>query len=76
MEEAITIYHALRDIGKTFCIFTGFKVWSILAPENLRRVRSAVSSVGVSRGYTDYYQGRGQAIRLTANLINIHEPLI
>ena len=32
--------------------------------------------VGVSRGYTDYYQGRGQAIRLTAALINIHEPLI
>ena len=33
-------------------------------------------NVGVSRGYTDYYQGRGQAIRLTATLINIHEPLI
>ena len=32
--------------------------------------------VGVSRGYTDYYQGRGQAIRPTAALINIHEPLI
>ena len=33
-------------------------------------------TVGVSRGYTDYYQGRGQAIRPTAALINIHEPLI
>ena len=33
-------------------------------------------SVGVSRGYTDHYQGRGQSSRLTATLINIHEPLI
>ena len=32
--------------------------------------------VGVSRGYTDHYQGQGQAIRPTAALINIHEPLI
>ena len=32
--------------------------------------------VEVSRGYTDHYQGRDQAIRLTATLINIHEPLI
>ena len=44
MEEAITIYHTLRDIGKTFCIFTGFEFWHVLAPENLRRVRSVVSS--------------------------------
>ena len=43
MEEAIIIYHTLRDIGKTFCIFTGFKFWPVLAPENLRRVRSVVS---------------------------------
>ena len=27
-------------------------------------------------GYIDHYQGLGQAIRLTAALINIHEPLI
>ena len=33
-------------------------------------------SVGVSRGYTDHYQGRGHSIRLTATLINIHEHLI
>ena len=32
--------------------------------------------VGVSRGYTNHYQGRGQAIRPTAALINIHDPLI
>ena len=32
--------------------------------------------VGVSRGYTDYYQGRGHSSRPTAALINIHEPLI
>ena len=32
--------------------------------------------VGVSRGYTDYYQGRGHSIRPTAALINIHEHLI
>ena len=35
-----------------------------------------VDFVRVSCGYTDYYQGRGQAIRQTAALINIHEPLI
>ena len=32
--------------------------------------------VGVSRGYTDYHQGRGHSIRPTAALINIHEHLI
>ena len=32
--------------------------------------------VGVSRGYTDYHQGRGHSIRMTAALINIHEHLI
>ena len=32
--------------------------------------------VGVSRGYTNHYQGRGHSIRLTAALINIHEHLI
>ena len=35
-----------------------------------------VNAVGVSRGYTDYYQGRGHSIRLTTALINIHEHLI
>ena len=34
------------------------------------------SFVGVSRRYTDHYQGWDQAIRPTATLINIHEPLI
>ena len=34
------------------------------------------TTVGVSRGYTDHYQGQGQAIRPTVTLINIHEPLI
>ena len=34
------------------------------------------NTVGVSRGYTDHYQGRGHSIRLTAALINIHEHLI
>ena len=40
--------------------------------------QAAVSdvSVGVSRGYTDHYQGRGHSIRPTAALINIHEHLI
>ena len=33
-------------------------------------------TVGVSHGYTDHYQGRGQSSRPTAALINIHEPLI
>ena len=33
-------------------------------------------AVGVSRGYTDYYQGRGHSIRPTAAVINIHEHLI
>ena len=33
-------------------------------------------TVGVSRGYTDHHQGRGQSTRLTAALINIHEHLI
>ena len=32
--------------------------------------------IGVSRRYTDHYQGRGHSIRLTATVINIHEPLI
>ena len=32
--------------------------------------------VGISRGYTDYHQGRGHSIRPTAALINIHEHLI
>ena len=35
-----------------------------------------VEFVGVSRRYTDHYQGRGHSIRLTAALINIHEHLI
>ena len=35
-----------------------------------------VPVVGVSRGYTDHYQGRGHSIRPTAPLINIHEHLI
>ena len=37
---------------------------------------SYIEIVGVSRGYTDHYQGQGQSSRLTAALINIHEPLI
>ena len=37
---------------------------------------SDVFVVGVSRGYTDYYQGRGHSIRPTAAVINIHEHLI
>ena len=32
--------------------------------------------VGVSRGYTDYYQGQGHSIRPTATVINFHEHLI
>ena len=36
----------------------------------------SLNGVGVSRGYTDYYQGRGHSIRPTAALINIHEHLI
>ena len=39
-------------------------------------VETAGVSVGESRRYTDHYQGRGHSIRLTATLINIHEPLI
>ena len=40
-------------------------------------LRSPISHFfGVSHGYTDHYQGRGQAIRPTAALINIHESLI
>ena len=35
-----------------------------------------IGFVGVSRGYTDHYQGRGHSIRPTAALINIHEHLI
>ena len=38
--------------------------------------KQVYQSVGISRGYTDHYQGRGQAIRPTATFINIHEPLI
>ena len=37
---------------------------------------SGFLTVGVSCGYTDYYQGRGHSIRLIATLINIHEHLI
>ena len=35
-----------------------------------------IENVGVSRRYTDHYQGRGHSIRPTAALINIHEHLI
>ena len=35
-----------------------------------------IPSVGVSRRYTDHYQGRGQSTKPTGALINIHEHLI
>ena len=37
---------------------------------------SSTAAVGVTRGYTDHYQGRGHSIRPTATVINIHEHLI
>ena len=37
---------------------------------------AGMMSVGVSCRYTNYYQGRGHSIRLTAAVINIHEHLI
>ena len=39
-------------------------------------VNEEVDIVGVSRRYTDHYQGQGHSIRLAAALINIHEHLI
>ena len=44
--------------------------------EEDERLKAEKENVRVSRRYTDYYQGRGQAIRPTATLINIHEHLI
>ena len=42
----------------------------------VRWLSTQLVSVGVSCGYTDYYQGRGHSIRPTATVINIHEHLI
>ena len=52
-----------------------FSVLEGMAKDNAKMIDKH-GTVGVSRGYTDHYQGRGQAIRPTATLINIHEPLI
>ena len=51
------------------------KLCSEIVPQWIQYQKYIVTTVGVSRGYTDYYQGRGQAIRPTATFINIHEPL-
>ena len=48
----------------------------LLRRDTFGTLNIVILNVGVSRGYTDHYQGRGQAIRPTATLINIHEPLI
>ena len=40
------------------------------------KVSSTPMGVGVSRRYTNHYQGQGQSSRPTAALINIREPLI
>ena len=46
--------------------------WSCL----LLSSHQSLNCVGVSHGYTDHYQGRGQSSRLTATHINSGEPLI
>ena len=58
---------------KNRCFYSGNGKFRVPSESCVKYIEK---SVGVSLGYTDYYQGRGQAIRPTAALINIHEPLI
>ena len=41
-----------------------------------KQQHGASSALSGYHAYTDHYQGQGQSSRLTATIINIHEPLI
>ena len=72
---------ALPSVGtvKPFCnkrITLTHTANNLIQAKQMKTKHSGLSTVGVSRGYTDHYQGRGHSIRPTATVINIHEHLI
>ena len=64
------------DVSLMCIHFSNFQFSANWYVENIRAELTKETCVEVSRGYTDYYQGRGHSIRLTATVINIHEHLI